>query len=214
MPEAPSVIPTIPVELPLESPVSELAHKRRELLTRLAIAKIDEILVSKREFTVAMLKPHVAYATQSAISLSGRFTQDEEGVRSILRLLKTNHFDILLTVSLVLTPSQAADFYAEHASKLKSLGLWTIHQAMMTSGPVVFLVLTGPGVLHNWRAAIGPTHPVIARDNPATVTSLRATFGGDFISRNIFHGSDSPQNAIREIQLLKQFLQPSIDRHH
>lgn len=210
MPEVPSVIPTIPVELPLGSPVSELARKRRDLLTRLAITKINELLASGQEFTVAMLKPHVTIATQTHLPPQQRFTQDEEGVKRILRLLKANHFAILLTISLTLTPSQAAEFYSEHISKLEHLGLWQIHQAMMTSGPVVFLVLIGPNVLRNWRAAIGPTDPVIARSNSATAHTLRDRFGGDFISRNIFHGSDSPQNAIREIRLLNRFLQSSV----
>lgn len=88
-----------------------------------------------------------------------------------------------------LTPEQAEAFYSVHREKpfFRSL------VEFMTSGPVVAFVLEKENAVAEYRALMGATDP--AKAAPGT---LRALFGQN-VERNAVHGSDSPDNARREI---------------
>ena len=65
----------------------------------------------------------------------------------------------------------------------------------MLSGPVVSMVWEGKGAVATGRAMLGATNPL---------ASATGTIRGDFcieVGRNICHGSDSVDNANREIGL-------------
>ncbi|MCS4484878.1 nucleoside-diphosphate kinase [Gleimia sp. 6138-11-ORH1] len=69
----------------------------------------------------------------------------------------------------------------------------------MTSGPVVAMVVQGGQVITGMRAMLGVTDPTLAA--PGTI---RGDFGREWepgVIENIAHGSDSPENAKREISL-------------
>lgn len=72
--------------------------------------------------------------------------------------------------------------------------------AYITSGPVVAMVWEGKGAIAAARATMGATKPVEAA--PGTI---RGDFGME-IGRNLVHGSDSPENAVNEVNL---FFAPS-----
>ena len=81
--------------------------------------------------------------------------------------------------------------YAPHVGKPFFEGLIDF----ITSSPVVAMVVEGERVIEIVRAIMGATDPVEA--NPGTVR-------GDFavsIGPNLIHGSDSPEEAAREIDL-------------
>ena len=63
------------------------------------------------------------------------------------------------------------------------------------SGPIVAMVWEGNDAIAAARATMGATNPVAA--NPGTI---RGDFGME-IGRNLVHGSDSPENAVKEINL-------------
>lgn len=65
----------------------------------------------------------------------------------------------------------------------------------ITSSPVVVGVLEGPNVVAAARATMGATNPVNA--GPGTI---RADFALE-IGRNLVHGSDSVENAAKEVAL-------------
>ena len=88
-----------------------------------------------------------------------------------------------------LTAEQAAANYAEHEGKPFYAGLIDY----ITSGPVVKMVLTGPGAVAVCRKLMGVTNPADAA--PGTIR-------GDFglvMDENVIHGSDSPESAEREV---------------
>jgi len=65
----------------------------------------------------------------------------------------------------------------------------------VTSGPVVAMVWQGKNAVRGGRVLVGAT-------NPADATP--GTFRGDFaldVGRNVIHGSDSVENANKEIAL-------------
>ncbi len=65
----------------------------------------------------------------------------------------------------------------------------------ITSGPVVAMVIAGDRAIDTVRAVMGATDPVKAA--PGTI---RADFAIE-MDRNLVHGSDSPENAQKEICL-------------
>jgi len=130
--------------------------------------------VSQR--TYCMIKPDAV-----ARGLVGRIvTRFEEAGLTIERL----------ELGLV-TPEQAAANYAEHQEKPFYEGL----VAYITSGPVVKLVLSGPGAVVVVRKLMGVTNP-----KDAAPGTIRGDFGLT-LDANIVHGSDSPESAEREIEI-------------
>jgi len=67
--------------------------------------------------------------------------------------------------------------------------------AYITSGPVVAMVWEGKDAINAARATIGATNPVAAA--PGTI---RGDLGME-IGRNLAHGSDSPENGAKEVNL-------------
>jgi nucleoside-diphosphate kinase len=81
--------------------------------------------------------------------------------------------------------------YAEHLDKAFFSDLATF----ITSGPLVAMVLEGPGAVPTVRQMMGATDP--AKSPPGTIRGdLALTIG-----MNIVHGSDSPERAVEEIAL-------------
>lgn len=65
--------------------------------------------------------------------------------------------------------------------------------AFMQSSPVVALILSGPGVVTRVRTILGPTN-----SQKADKGTIRGDFGTNSML-NICHASDSPENALIEI---------------
>jgi nucleoside-diphosphate kinase len=81
--------------------------------------------------------------------------------------------------------------YAEHREKPFFGDL----VEFITSGPLVAMVLEGPEAVEAARQVIGATNPLDAAPG-----SIRGDFGLD-VQTNLVHGSDSPESAVREVEL-------------
>jgi nucleoside-diphosphate kinase len=90
---------------------------------------------------------------------------------------------------LQLTQRQAEGFYAVHRERPFFRDLCSY----MTSGPVMVQVLEGESAVQRHRDVMGATDPKNAA--PGTVRADLATS----IEENVVHGSDSADNAAREI---------------
>lgn len=66
----------------------------------------------------------------------------------------------------------------------------------MSNGTITAMIIRGPSSISQWRDLIGPTHYEKAKDVPE---SLRAKYGFSD-TKNAFHGSDSVESAMREIE--------------
>lgn len=88
-----------------------------------------------------------------------------------------------------LTRAQAEGFYEVHRERPFFSDLCTY----MTSGPVVVQVLEGDNAVARNREIMGATDPKKAA--PGTIRADLATS----IEENVVHGSDSAENAAREI---------------
>jgi nucleoside-diphosphate kinase len=90
---------------------------------------------------------------------------------------------------LQLTPRQAEGFYAVHRDRPFFRDLC----AYMTSGPVMVQVLEGDAAVQRHRDIMGATDP-----KKAAPGTIRADLASS-IEENVVHGSDSAENAAREI---------------
>jgi nucleoside-diphosphate kinase len=87
--------------------------------------------------------------------------------------------------------ADAKKFYAVHAKRpfFKDL------VKFMASGPIVVQVLEGNGAVKKYRDIMGATNP-----KEATAGTIRASFAKS-IDENSVHGSDSLENAKKEIKI-------------
>lgn len=112
-------------------------------------------------------------------------------VGEILARFERKGFRILALKALRIPWELAERHYAEHREKPFFGSL----VAFITSGPVVALVLEGPGAVAEVRKMVGATHPKDA---------LPGTIRGDYattIDENVIHASASLEDAQREIAL-------------
>ena len=119
-----------------------------------------------------------------------------DGVRrgltgKIIQRLEGKGFQIVALKKMRINFDLAEEHYGEHKEKpfFKPL------VEFITSGPVVAMVLEGPGVIAELRKMMGATNPADA---------LPGTIRGDFattIDENVIHGSANEADAEREIGL-------------
>ncbi len=94
--------------------------------------------------------------------------------------------------------TEARKFYEVH----KERPFYKDLVKFMTSGPIVLQVLEGNNAVSKYRKIMGATNPKDAEKG-----TIRAEYAQD-IERNSVHGSDSAENAAKEIKLC--FRKPEI----
>lgn len=110
-------------------------------------------------------------------------------VGKILSRFEENGLNIKMTTMSWLVKEQAEAFYEIH----KDQPFFERLVEFMLSGPVVLSILEGENAVAHHRELIGATDPKNAK--PGTI---RADFA-EGIPNNAVHGSDSVENAYREI---------------
>lgn len=110
-------------------------------------------------------------------------------IGDVYRRFEQSGLRIVAARMMQLTQAQAEGFYAIHRERPFFKDLCTY----MTSGPVMVQVLEGQGAVARNREIMGATDPKKAA--PGTIRADLA----DSIEANVVHGSDSPENAAREV---------------
>ena len=88
-----------------------------------------------------------------------------------------------------ITKDEAAEFYKVHQSK----PFYNDLCAYLSSGPIVVMILEGDNAVKTNRKIMGATNPKDAEEN-----TIRKLYGIS-IDKNSVHGSDSLDNAKKEI---------------
>ena len=113
-------------------------------------------------------------------------------VDQINEMIHSNGLSILKSKKIDISPEIAKQFYEEHSEKPFFSDLVNF----ITSGPVVVQILEGDSCITNYRNLMGATNPKEAEEG-----TIRKKFA-ESISKNAVHGSDSPESAVREIEIM------------
>jgi nucleoside-diphosphate kinase len=108
---------------------------------------------------------------------------------AILQCIEEGGFHILALRMMHLTRDEAESFYDIHRQR----SFFSELIRFMTRSPVVIALLEREDAVARWRDLMGATDP--AKATPGTIRKL---FGSN-VGENATHGSDSPENAKREI---------------
>jgi len=111
-------------------------------------------------------------------------------IGKILDRFESNGLRVAALKKVQLTPEQAGEFYAVH----KDRPFFAELVEFMVSGPVVVSVLEGEDAVAKNRELMGATNP-----KEAAPGTIRADFA-ESIDANAVHGSDSLENAKKEIE--------------
>ena len=111
-------------------------------------------------------------------------------VEEIKNIFLKNKLSILDSKKIHITKDEASEFYKVHQSKPFYNDLCTY----LSSGPIIVMVLEGEDAVATNRKLMGATDPTKADEN-----TIRKLFGIS-IDKNSVHGSDSIDNAKKEIE--------------
>ena len=100
-----------------------------------------------------------------------------------------NKLNIKESKKIHLTKDEAAEFYKVHQSK----PFYNDLCSYLSSGPIVVMILEGENAILTNRKLMGATNPKDAEEN-----TIRKLYGIS-IDKNSVHGSDSVENAKKEI---------------
>jgi nucleoside-diphosphate kinase len=112
-------------------------------------------------------------------------------VGEVVGRLERKGFRLLAMELRTLDEAVAKQHYAEHEGK----PFFDDLVRFITSGPLVAICVEGPEAVTAVRTLMGPTNPVAAAPG-----SIRGDYGLE-IEKNLVHGSDSAESAVRELAL-------------
>ena len=110
-------------------------------------------------------------------------------VDEIKSIFQKNGFEIKDSKKIHITKDEASEFYKVHQSK----PFYNDLCSYLSSGPIFVMILEGENAVLKNRELMGSTDPKNASEN-----TIRKLFGIS-IDKNSVHGSDSPDNAKKEI---------------
>ena len=110
-------------------------------------------------------------------------------IDKIKKIFTKNNLKIKEDKKIHLTKEEAAEFYKVHQSK----PFYDDLCSYLSSGPIVAMILEGENAVLFNRELMGATDPKKADDN-----TIRKLYGIS-IDKNSVHGSDSVENAKKEI---------------
>ena len=131
--------------------------------------------MSKIEKTLSIIKPD---------AVERNLTEE------IKKIFVDKNLKIKESKKIHITKDEAAEFYKVHQSK----PFYNDLCAYLSSGPIVVMILEGKNAIHANRNLMGATDPKDAEEN-----TIRKLYGVS-IDKNSVHGSDSIDNAKKEIE--------------
>ncbi len=131
--------------------------------------------MSRSEQTLSIIKPDAV---------------ERNLVEEIKNIFKNNNLIIKESKKIQISKEEAADFYRVHQSK----PFYDELCSYLSSGPIEVMILQGENAVIKNRELMGATNPKDAKEN-----TIRKLYGIS-IDKNSVHGSDSNENAKKEIE--------------
>ena len=144
-------------------------------------ASQQEVMKQEKQPTISAVERTLAIIKPGAVK--------DGHADAIIAIIKENGFAVVDRRDFTLSRDQAEHFYGD----LKGKSFFGDLVKMMTSGPVVMLVLEKVGAIQAWRELMGTTNPAQAADG-----TIRKLYGKDK-GANAVHGSDSRESAAKEL---------------
>tara|TARA_B100001057_G_scaffold360894_1_gene363269 strand:- start:843 stop:1253 length:411 start_codon:yes stop_codon:yes gene_type:complete len=110
-------------------------------------------------------------------------------VENIKKIFEKNNLLVKDSKKIHITKDEASEFYKVHQSK----PFYNDLCSYLSSGPIVVMILEGENAVLTNRKIMGSTNPKDAEEN-----TIRKLYGIS-IDKNSVHGSDSIDNAKKEI---------------
>ncbi len=110
-------------------------------------------------------------------------------IENIKKIFTNNNLTIKEIKKIHISKDEAAEFYKIHQSK----PFYNDLCAYLSSGPIIVMILEGENAVLANRKLMGATNPKDAEEN-----TIRKLYGIS-IDKNSVHGSDSVDNAKKEI---------------
>jgi len=126
---------------------------------------------------------------QQTLSIIKPDAIEKNVIGKIFERFEENNLKIIAAKMIELSKDQAQDFYLVHKNKT----FYNDLVEFMISGPILVFVLYGENAIEKTRKIMGATDP-----NKAQKGTIRKDFAKN-VEKNAIHGSDSPENAKREI---------------
>ena len=136
--------------------------------------------MNKKEQTLSIIKPDAV---------------ERNLIDEIKNIFLKNNLIIKESKKIQITKEEAAEFYKVHQSKPFFNDLC----AYLSSGPIVVMILEGENAVVANRKIMGATNPKDAEEN-----TIRKIYGIS-IDKNSVHGSDSLDNAKKEIRFFFKY---------
>ena len=127
---------------------------------------------------------------QNTLSIIKPDAVERNLTENIKSIFIKNNLTIREVKKIHITKDEAAEFYKVHQSKPFYNDLCTY----LSSGPIVVMILEGEEAVSKNRRLMGATDPKNAEKN-----TIRKMYGIS-IDKNSVHGSDSGENAKKEIE--------------
>jgi nucleoside-diphosphate kinase len=127
--------------------------------------------------------------TEQTLSLIKPDAVERNLTEKIKEIFISKNLKIKDTKKIHISKDEAAEFYKVHQSK----PFYNDLCSYLSSGPIVAMILEGENAVENNRKIMGATDPKKAEKN-----TIRQLFGIS-IDKNSVHGSDSKENALKEI---------------
>tara|TARA_B100001121_G_C18497497_1_gene530340 strand:+ start:256 stop:666 length:411 start_codon:yes stop_codon:yes gene_type:complete len=127
--------------------------------------------------------------TEQTLSIIKPDAVERNLIDKIKNIFTQNKLNIKDSKKIHISKDEAAEFYKVHQSK----PFYNDLCAYLSSGPIVVMILEGEGAVFANRKIMGATDPKKAEDN-----TIRKLYGIS-IDKNSVHGSDSLENAQKEI---------------
>ena len=107
----------------------------------------------------------------------------------IKKIFLDNKLNIVDSKKIQISKEEAEEFYKIHQTK----PFYEKLCSYLSSGPIIAIILDGENAIQKNRDLMGDTDPKKAKDG-----TIRKLYGIS-IDKNSVHGSDSPENAKKEI---------------
>jgi nucleoside-diphosphate kinase len=128
--------------------------------------------------------------TEQTLSIIKPDAVERNLIQDIKNIFLKNNLQIKASKKIHISKDEAAEFYKVHQSK----PFYNDLCAYLSSGPIEVMILEGADAVKTNRQLMGATNPKDADEN-----TIRKLYGIS-IDKNSVHGSDSVDNAKKEIE--------------